>query len=51
MSRVVVFPVPRHMTPDEAFAELEALGHFHGYRWWKPRFWRPRWAVRHVEEE
>jgi hypothetical protein len=46
---VHVFPVPHGMTEDEALAEAEILGRFHGYSRWKPKFWRMKWAVR-IEE-
>lgn len=48
-----VIPVPAGMTPEEAFEEMEALGRFLEYRWWKPRFHWPllKWAVIEYEED
>jgi len=47
MVRVTVFPVPRGMTVDEAWAEQEVMGKLVEYRWWKPRYHWPfvRWHV------
>lgn len=42
---VHVFPVPHGMTPGEALLEANTLGKFHGYRWWKPKFWFMKWCV------
>ena len=43
-----VYPVPRGMTDEQAWEELEAVGEFVEYRWWRLRFRWPfvRWAVR-----
>jgi hypothetical protein len=49
--QVHVIPVPRGMTPEEAFAEIETFGELVEYRWWRLRFrwpWR-RWAVVEVD--
>jgi len=47
MVRVTVFPVPRGMAVDEAWAEQEVMGKLVEYRWWKPRYRWPfvRWHV------
>jgi len=48
-----VFPVPRGMTPEEAWAELSVFQSFPEYRWWRLRFRWPflRWAWLRVDEE
>lgn len=48
-----VFPVPRGMTAEEAFAEMETMGRLVEYRWWRPRFHWPfvRWASVETQEE
>jgi hypothetical protein len=50
---VHVFPIPRGMTADEAFAEIDVMGGLVEYRWWRLRFRWPfvRWGRRQVEEE
>lgn len=47
-----MIPVPRGMTPEDAFAEIVTLGELVEYRWWRPRFRWPllRWAVIEVDE-
>ena len=47
-----VFPVPRGITDEEAFAECELMGGFVEYRWWRLRFRWPfvKWCVWEVEE-
>lgn len=47
---IVVYPVPRGYTPEQAWAELGIFGKFCGYRFWKPRFWRPHWAIMEVPD-
>jgi hypothetical protein len=49
---VHVFPIPRGMTADEAWAEIAVFGYFPEYRWWRLRFHWPfvRWATRRVDE-
>lgn len=37
--KVHVFPVPRGMRPEEAWAEIATMGRYVEYRWWRPRFW------------
>lgn len=48
-----VFPVPKGMDVEEAFAEIEVFGELVEYRWWRLRFHWPfvRWAYREVEED
>lgn len=48
--KVVVYPVPRGYTPDQAYDELEVFGTFHGYRWYKPRFWFPHYSTVMVDD-
>ena len=52
MTRYEVFPVPRGMTDDEAFAELSIMGEFREYRWWRLRFRWPlvKWAVWRIDD-
>lgn len=45
------FPVPRHMTVEEAWFEYSHFGRLVEYRWWKPRFWRPRWVTISVDPD
>ena len=42
-----VYPVPRGMTDEEAFAEIDLMGELVEYRWWRPRFHWPfvQWCV------
>jgi hypothetical protein len=47
---VHVIPVPRGYTPEQAWDEIDTLGALVEARWWKPRFWFPRWAVVVVDE-
>jgi len=48
---VHVWPVPRHMTPQDALEELMTFGRFVEYRWWKPRWWlKPSWWVTIIDE-
>lgn len=47
--QVVVIPVPRHMTVEQAWLEIQVYGKFVGYRRWKRRFWNPRWATIEIE--
>jgi hypothetical protein len=49
VKEVHVIPVPRHMTTMDAWYEISVFGQLHGYRWWKPRFWVPRWAVIEID--
>jgi hypothetical protein len=49
MCEVHVYPVPRGYTPEQAWEEINVFGQLVDYRWWKPRFWCPRWAVMEVE--
>jgi hypothetical protein len=44
---VVVFPVPRGYTPEQAWAEISVYGQLVDYRWWRPRYHWPfvRWAI------
>ena len=44
MSEIWVLAVPRHMSVQDAVIEIETFGELVGYRWWKPRFWWPRWT-------
>ncbi len=48
-----VYPVPRGMTADQAWDEIELLGELVEYRWWRLRFRWPfvRWAWRQTEED
>jgi hypothetical protein len=48
---VHVFPVPRGMDAEDAWAELETFGRFPEYRWWKLRYAFPRWAVIEVDDD
>ena len=50
MAEVHVIPVPHGYTPEDAWAEISVMGHLVGYRWWKPRFWRMRWATIVVDD-
>lgn len=42
-----VIPVPRGMSVDEAFDEIQTMGRFVEYRWWRFRFHWPfrQWAA------
>ena len=52
MPEIHVFPVPRGMTADEAFAEMDLMGELVEYRWWRPRFHWPlvKWAYQVVDD-
>lgn len=47
-----VFPVPKGMTDEQAFAELDVFGYFPEYRWWRLRFRWPfvKWTYWIIEE-
>lgn len=50
---VHVFPVPRGMEPEDAWAEISTLGQLIEYRWWRLRFRWPfrKWAVVVIEPD
>jgi hypothetical protein len=39
------------MKPEEALAEILYFGQLHGYKWWKPKFWRMKWYSMEVDNE
>ena len=42
---VHVIPVPRGMSPDDAWAEIQVFGRIVEHRWWHRFTRRCRWAV------
>lgn len=53
MRTLHVYPVPHGMTPEEAWEEIEVMGHLVEYSRWNWRYWPGfrSWAVMPKESE